>query len=111
MMFHLGNAASNACGRSNSAQGFLKFIAARRPIGLARGFAMDVANDDALQFTGQLSRGVAQPGSAPALGAQIPGLNALLILTTSRKNNNLGSLFFAHNRSPRAAIQGVQTQF
>jgi len=41
------------------------------------------------------SRGVAQPGSAPALGAHSPALNALLVLTTSRKNNNLGSLLFA----------------
>jgi hypothetical protein len=57
------------------------------------------------------SRGVAQPGSAPALGARTPALNALLVLTISRKTNNLGSLLFAQNRSPRAPIRGVLTQF
>ena len=56
---------------SNRAQGFLT-SAGRRSIGLLNRFAMDVAHDDALQFTGELSRGVAQPGSAPALGAGGP---------------------------------------
>jgi hypothetical protein len=31
---------------------------------------------------------------APALGACPPALNALLVLTTSNENNNLGSLLF-----------------
>ena len=45
-----------------------------------------------------ICRGVAQPGSAPALGAHTPALNALLVLTTSNENNNLGNLLFAQTK-------------
>ena len=44
-------------------------------------------------------------------GAQRPALNALLVLTTSRKNNHLGSLLFAQTDLQRAPIRAVLTQF
>ena len=47
------------------------------------------------------SRGVAQPGSAPALGARSSLLKALLILTASNKSNNLGHLLFAQVKLQR----------
>jgi len=40
-------------------------------------------------------------GSAPALGARPLALNALLVLTTSNENNNLGSLLQAELQSPK----------
>src|ERR1700747_3433293 len=45
----------------------------------------------------EFARGVFRrhPGSAPTLGAHKPALSALLVLTTSRRNNTLGSLLFA----------------
>ena len=50
-------------------------------------------------------------GSAPALGAQKPALNALLVLTTSRKTNNFGSLLFAQAKLHRPKRNGGLTQF
>jgi hypothetical protein len=46
-------------------------------------------------------RGVAQLGSAPALGARSSLLKALLILTASNESNNLGHLLFAQVKLQR----------
>ncbi len=48
-------------------------------------------------------------GSAPALGARPLALNALLVLTTSNENNNLGSLLLAQAKLQSPKQKGFDT--
>ena len=54
----------------------------------------------------QPDRGVAQPGST-----RLPALNALLVLTTSPKKQQLEESAFRSGKTPAPLIEGVLTQF
>jgi hypothetical protein len=91
-MFQFGTATSKVRTARNATK-----VAADRRSNWTWRFVMDVAYDDALQFTGELSRGVAQPGSAPALGAEkvLPKrLSRTLVFIVF---NNLGNLLLVQS--------------